>query len=208
MMLCGGDQNPNPHGTLDLARQHGRALAAEVSRVLGATTTPVRPPIRTGLEVATLDFAPHTRAAFEEEAQSPDKYRQRRARLMLASYDEGNPVRSTPYPVQAIRFGRQLTLLALAGEPVVDYALRIEREFGGEDVIVAGYCHDVMCYIPSRRVLREGGYEAAYNTIYYGQPGPFSDTVEDLVMAAVRRVAARMGVKWKAPEAGGGPGGR
>jgi neutral ceramidase len=194
VMLCGGDQNPNPRGTLELARQYGEALAAEVGRVLGAALLPVLPPIRTALEVVPLDFAPHARAVFEQEAASPDKFRQRRARLMLAAYDEGKPVRQTPYPVQAIRLGRDLTLVALAGEPVVDYALRVKRELAGENLIVAGYCHDVLCYIPSRRVLREGGYEAVDNMIYYGQPGPFTDTVEDRVMAAVHEVAKRVGL--------------
>jgi neutral ceramidase len=205
VMLCGGDQNPNPRGTLDLVRRHGHALAAEVARVLATNLRPVRPPIRTALDVASLDFAPHTRAVFEEEAKSEDRFRQRRARLMLAAYDAGRPVRETPYPVQAVRFGRDLTLLALAGEPVVDYALRLKRELPGENLVVAGYCHDVMCYIPSRRVLQEGGYEAVDNTIYYGQPGPFAESVEDVIMAAVRRVTKAVGLD---PGAGSGTGGR
>jgi hypothetical protein len=195
VMLCGGDQNPNPRGTLDLAVQYGRTLAAEVARVLGAPLRPVHPPIRTARETVSLDFAPHTRATFEEEAKSPDVFRQRRSRLMLAAYDAGQPVRQTPYPVQAIRLGEDLTFLALAGEPVVDYSLRLKRELPGENLIVAGYCHDVMCYIPSRRVLQEGGYEAVENTIYYGQPGPFRESVEDTIVAAVRRVAQAVGLK-------------
>ncbi len=205
VMLCGGDQNPSPRGTLDLVRQHGHALAAEVARVLDTSLRPVRPPIRTALDVASLDFAPHTRARFEGEAKSEDRFRQRRARLMLAAYDAGRPVRETPYPVQAVRFGRDLTLLALAGEPVVDYALRLKRELPGENLVVAGYCHDVMCYIPSRRVLQEGGYEAVDNTIYYGQPGPFAESVEEAIMAAVRRVTKAVGLK---PGAAAGIGGR
>ncbi len=191
---------------MDLVAQHGQALASEVARVLATTLRPVRPPIRTALEVVSLDFAPHTRAAFEEESASPDKFRQRRARLMLAAYDEGQPVRRTPYPVQAVRLGRDLTLLALAGEPVVDYALRVKRELPGENLIVAGYCHDVMCYIPSRRVLREGGYEAVDNMIYYGQPGPFAESVEETIFAAVRRVTGSVGLRASpAPGAGGIP---
>jgi neutral ceramidase len=206
VMLCGGDQNPSPRGTLDLALQHGEALAAEVARVLGTSLRPVRPPIRAALETVPLDFAPHTRAVFEEEARSEDRFRQRRARLMLAAYDAGKPVRQAPYPVQAVRFGRDLTLLALGGEPVVDYALRLKRELPAERLIVAGYCHDVMCYIPSRRVLQEGGYEAVDNTIYYGQPGPFTETVEDAIMAAVRRVTKAVGLRaHPAPAAGSRP---
>jgi neutral ceramidase len=54
MMRCGGDQNPNPRGTLDLARQHGQALAAEVDRVVNTELRAVRPPIRTASEVIKL----------------------------------------------------------------------------------------------------------------------------------------------------------
>jgi hypothetical protein len=204
MMLCGGDQNPDPRGTLDLAVQHGRTLATEVVRVLGSPLRPVRPPVRTALETVPLDFVPHTRAVFEEEAKSPDVFRRRRSRLMLAAYDAGQPVRQAPYPVQAVRLGDDLTILALAGEPVVDYALRLKREYPAEGLVVAGYCNDVMCYIPSRRVLQEGGYEAADNTIYYGQPGPFAETVEDAIAAAVRRVAKAVGLEPGAASSAGG----
>jgi neutral ceramidase len=206
MMLCGGDQNPNPRGTLDLVARHGKALAAEVDRVLDTSLRPLRPPIRTAHEVVSLDFAPHPRSVFEEEAKSPDVFRQRRARLMLAAYDAGSPVRQTPYPVQVVRLGGDLTLLALAGEPVVDYALRLKRELPDENLIVAGYCHDVMCYIPSRRVQREGGYEAVDNMVYYGQPGPFTESVEEAIFAAVRRVAEAVGLRTApAQSPSGGP---
>lgn len=195
VMLCGGDQNPSPRGTLDLARLHGLALAAEVERVLGGRLAHVRPPVRTALETASLEFAPHARSTFEADLAGADVFRQRRARLMLAAYDEGRPVHATPYPVQAVRFGRDLTLVALGGEPVVDYALRAKRELRGEDLIVAGYCNDVMGYIPSRRVLLEGGYEAVDNTVYYGLPGPFAENVEETVFAAVRRALSAVGRK-------------
>ena len=35
-------------------------------------------------------------------------------------------------PVQAIALGDQLTILALSGEVVVDYAIRLQKELGGE----------------------------------------------------------------------------
>jgi neutral ceramidase len=204
VMLCGGDQNPDPRGTLERAERHGQALAAEVSRVLGTSLPPVRPPVRTAYEVVALEFAPHARATFEQEAAGTDVFRRRRARLMLAAYDEGNPVRGTPYPVQALRFGSDLTLLALGGEVVVDYALRAKRELPGENLIVAGYCNDVMGYVPSRRVLQEGGYEAVDNMIYYGQPGPFTESVEETVFAALHRVAQQVGVVGAHPSGAGG----
>ena len=155
--------------------------------------TPLSGPVRTAFEVTELQFAMHTREQFEKELGSTNPSAVRRAEAMLKAYNERLPVRRTPYPVQAIRFGREVTLIALGGEVVVDYAIRAKREFGkGTNLIVAGYSNDVMCYIPSRRVLLEGGYEAVDSMIYYGQPGPFAEDVEDRVFAAIRRVMQRV----------------
>jgi hypothetical protein len=201
LMLCGGDQNPHPREKLSLARRHGRALAAEVSRLMGASLHPVRPPIRTASEEVRLEFGVHTRGLFEEESRHSDPHRRRRASLMLAAYDRGDPVRDVPYPVQAVRFGPDLTFLALGGEVVVDYALRSKRDYPDENLVVVGYSHDVMCYIPSRRVLREEGYEAVESMIYYGQPGRFAESVEETIFAAIRRVMEKAGADRSNPSA-------
>jgi neutral ceramidase len=195
LMLCGGDQNPNPRSKPELAREHGQSLAAELTRVLGGAMKPVRPPIRSTYQVIELDFAHHSREMFEEERNGSNKFKARRAAAMLAAYDERHPLRRTPYPVQAIRFGQELTLVALGGEVVVDYALRAKKEFPKQDLIVAGYSNDVMCYIPSQRVLKEGGYEAVDSMIYYGQPGPFADDVEERIFTAIHQSMKRVGVK-------------
>jgi hypothetical protein len=195
LMLCGADQNPNPRGTLDLAMTHGKSMAAAVERLLAGNLRAVRPPLRAAYSEVSLEFAPHERKTFEAEAQNTDPFRQRRARLMLKAYDGGRPERSITYPVQGLRFGNDLTLLALGGEVVVDYALRIKREFPRENLIVAGYSNDVMGYIPSQRVLKEGGYEPGDTMIYYGHPGPLSESVEDTVIRAVRQVLRKLGAR-------------
>lgn len=195
LTLCAGDQNPNPRSQEELAVRHGKSLGAEVVRVLTGEVKPVRPPIRAAFQVVDLRFAPHTREQFEKELASGDRFRAARARQMLKAYDERRPVRQVPYPVQAVRLNNDLTLVALGGEVVVDYALRAKREFPKETLVVAAYSNDVMCYIPSLRVLREGGYEADTSMIYYGQPGPFSEEVEETVFRTIHQVLRRVGVK-------------
>ncbi len=195
VILCAADQNPNPRGTVEHATQYGRELAQGVETALNGSLAPLEPRLRTSFGWAQLDFAAHDRARFEREAASDNKYLARRAKLMLQAYAAGHPPRQLAYPVQAIRLGGEFTLLALAGEVVVDYALRIKREYGQENLAVLGYSHEVMCYIPSQRVLREGGYEPVDSMIYYGQPGPFSEHVEDQVMEAVGQVLSQVGVR-------------
>jgi hypothetical protein len=195
LSLCGADQNPEPRGEESHARTHGAALAAEVRRVLGNRLAPVRPPVRSAFQLTSLPLRPHSRDQFEKELDAAEPAVRNRARATLEAYGQRRAPRSVAYPVQAVRLGRDLTLVALGGEVVVDYALRAKREFPGERLVVAGYSNDVMCYIPSRRILQEGGYEAERSMVYYGQPAPFTSEVEETVFAAIRQVLGRVGVK-------------
>ena len=86
-----------------------------------------------------------------------------------------------------------LTLIALAGEVVTDYALRLKRELGG-DVWVAGYSN-LCSYIPSARMFKEGGYEVIDSMIYYDLPGPYKPEIEERIIDKVHELARRVGVK-------------
>jgi hypothetical protein len=191
--LCGADQNPNPRGTVELGKKHGEALAAEVERVISAPGKPVVAPIRTAFLLTPLKLAPRTREDLEAERKDPLAAKVRRADLMLSALSAGKKIDTVEYPVQAVRFDKSLTLVALGGEVVVDYCLRMKKEHPGEPLIVAGYSNDVMSYIPSKRVLHEGGYEANDSMIYYGLAGPYADDVEDRIFAAIGRVLKQVG---------------
>lgn len=199
LMLCGGDQNPEPRGKLEQAEAHGAALGAVVNRILDSRMTPVQPGVRAAWQSTEIVFAPHSREQFEKETQSTNKFEAARAREMLRAYDQGRPVRRSPYPVQAIRLGtasgKPLALVALGGEVVVDYALRAKREYAGLDLVVAGYSNDVMCYIGSKRIIQEGGYEGLTSMIYYGQPGALSEEVEETIFDAIHKAMTRIGIK-------------
>jgi hypothetical protein len=192
---CGADQNPTPRGTVELAQQYGKTLADGVEQVLAGEMRPVRAPLRTGFKETRLAFSPSDPELYQKDLQGADLFKKRRAERMLALHQAGTPIRSIPYPVQAVRFNDDLTLLALSGEVVVDYALRAKREYAGENLIVAGYCNEVQCYIPSQRVLSEGGYEADQSMVYYGQPGPFTDKVEEMVFGAIHDVMLGVGAR-------------
>jgi hypothetical protein len=124
--LCGGDQNPNPRSAIELADQHGRALAAEVRRVMQGELRPLHGPIRAAWVLTRLPFAAQSRSVYEADLADTKATAalRHRARKMLDS-----PVRNVAYPVQALRFANDLTLLALGGEVVIDYALRAKREY-------------------------------------------------------------------------------
>lgn len=55
-------------------------------------------------------------------------------------------------------------------------------------MVVAGYSNDVMAYIPSRRILQEGGYEAFDSMYYYGLPASWAPSIEEKILATVATV--------------------
>lgn len=91
-------------------------------------------------------------------------------------------------PVQVIQFGDGLTMIGLSGETVVDYALRLRKEYPERMLWIAGYCNDIFGYLPSDRVLAEGGYEGGGAMFYRGLHGPFKPGVENRVINTVKRL--------------------
>jgi hypothetical protein len=195
MTLCAGDQRANPRSKRELAQQHGATLAKAVAEAPQGKQS--AGPLQYAYEVTTLPFQAHSREVYLAESQSSDQFLARRGRLMLQAMDAKKPVISTPYPVQAVRFGDGPAWVALGGEVVIDYQLRLKSEFGPDRLVVLGYSNDVMSYIPSRRVQREGGYEAGDSMMYFSQPGWFTEEVEEIVLGTARRVLASIGIHGK-----------
>jgi hypothetical protein len=112
------------------------------------------------------------------------------ARTMLARLDRGEslPEALEGYPVQVWAFGDDLAMVFLAGEVVVDYALHLRRVADPDRLWINAYSNDAPCYIPSDRVLDEGGYEADGSMIFYGQPTRFANGAEAIIVDAVREL--------------------
>jgi putative membrane-bound dehydrogenase-like protein len=189
---CGADQNPQPRGTEELTVQYGNEIGAEVKRLAGQAR-PIAGGLTCGARRIELPFdTPRTRAEWEELAQSKTPATAYHARKNLARLDRGETIPvSLPYFVQCWSFGDQLAMVFLCGEVVVDYSLRIKQECDRSRVWVNGYSNDVPCYIPSKRVLDEGGYEGATAMWYYDRPNRFGPAVEDTIMAAVHELVPR-----------------
>jgi len=184
---CGGDANPYPRGTIELAQQHGEELAAAVEKVLVGELQPIHGPLKTTCGEFPLAFAtPPGREELQAQLENNDVYHHNWAEAMLKILNrDGHLPTEYPYPLEIWQFSQDLTLIALGGEVVVDYDLRLKKELGARKLWVAAYCNDVFAYIPSLRVLREGGYEGGGAMVYYGQPGPFAPTVEETIIGKV-----------------------
>jgi putative membrane-bound dehydrogenase-like protein len=190
---CGADANPFPRGGADaglaLARQHGEELATEVKRLLAQTFVPLNSRLATRFKEIALPFGPHfSREQWEIRAKK-DSAVGYHARKNLARLDRGEKLPTELYyPIVTWNFGDGLAWVFLPGEVVVDYALRLKQEFDPTRLWVTAYANYVPCYIPSRRILAEDGYEAEDSLWYYDRPARISTNAEDLIIKTVHEL--------------------
>jgi neutral ceramidase len=193
LLGCAGDSNPYPRGTMELAREHGLSLANEVCRVMDTKLRPVRGPLQMAFSPVDLPLQnPLSREALQQIAANKRSAQSYGAERMLAMLDRGEqPAAHYNCPLSVWQFGSDLTLVGLSGEVVVDYVTLLEQVLGPNQLWVAGYCHDVFGYLPSARVLQEGGYET--RGLYSGGVGYFDPKAQDVVVEKVKELARKAG---------------
>ena len=193
---CGGDANPLPRlrgvhdGASELAAKYGDILGEAVCEVIKGQMTPLKGPFRAVMGEVQLPLQPGP--TLEELRQRAPNLRglpKRAFDHLIRQYETTGETPSTlKYPVQVWRFGSELTYIALTGETVVDYSLKFKEAFGWNTTWVSGYNNDLLCYVPSLRVLGEGGYEGATGMYEYGHRAPFTKTVEENITVTVQEL--------------------
>ena len=188
---CGGDQNPVPRREVPVAEQYGADLAARVGDVLRAHMPELAPTLTFAYREipAPLDTLP-TGDEIKANTISTNRFEVARAKFLLRKLEAKGALDGTyPYPIGVWTLGGEIDFIFLGGEVVVDYALRLKRERRGTATWVAGYSNDVMAYIPSLRVLKEGGYEGGGSNVYYGLPSLWDESIEEVLVKAVHEIA-------------------
>ncbi len=186
---CGADANPKPRGTLEHVDSHGLELAYSVADAISKPGTPIDPHVRCRAGVIDLPFDKHpTLETWRKRAERSDAAGYH-ARVNLARLARGESLRkSLSYRIVTWTFGHDLGMVFLPGEVVVDYAIRIQADFRRDRMWVCAYANGCPCYIPSRRIWREGGYEAAGAMTFYDQPTRLAGETEELIMDTVQRL--------------------
>lgn len=189
---CGADQNPLPRREVQLAEHYGLRLAQSVDSVIRGTMTKVGGGLKS--QITVIDGktqVPVTREKLNELLKTGNQYEKPFAQYLLGQLGDSESLPSAyPYPIQTWHIGDDVSFVFLGGEVVVDYALELKRRHvigTGNDVWIAGYSNDVMAYIPSARVLKEGGYEGGGSNVYYGFPALWSESLEEQILTEVDR---------------------
>ena len=191
---CGGDQNPLPRRTVQLCEKYGHMLAVGVEEALKQPLKPISEGLKTAFEIVDLaDLKVVPREELEALKKDGNGIKQRWATRLLKKLDAGGKFESAyPYPIHAWQLGKEMLVIGMGAETVVDYALRFKAEFG-PGTWVCGYADDMISYIPSRRVWVEGGYEGGSNLYEYGRPAyRWAGDIENRIAASVHKLVKQV----------------
>ncbi|MFP9190167.1 hypothetical protein [Natronosalvus vescus] len=167
---CAGDQKAYPQGSRELVRQHARTAATAVERALVTEPRPVRGPLKLAAGGVNLDV--------ENPIEDDDG-----TQIGMEVTDH------RPYPIQAVGFGTDLTLLSLSGEVVADTSLRLKDTLE-PPLWVAGYANNTG-YLPTKRILAEGGYES-WQSFEDGHYAPSTaERIHNKAVSLAERVGAQ-----------------
>ncbi|MDO8545261.1 MAG: neutral/alkaline non-lysosomal ceramidase N-terminal domain-containing protein [Opitutaceae bacterium] len=191
MLGCAGDANPYPRDTMEATKEHGATLGREVARVVETKLRPIGGPLKLVFGHADVPLMPMTKAELAPLAANSPSWQIGNAKQMLAMLERGEKL-PTHFraPIAVWQFGTDLTMVALSGEVVVDYVYFVEKALGPLNLWVAGYTNDGFGYLPSARVIAEGGYE---NRGLSSGDGWFAPEAQDAIVAKVKELARQVG---------------
>jgi hypothetical protein len=188
---CGGAANPYPRGTLQVSREHGAALGREVCRVVETKLQPVRGPLTCVMAPAELPVRQTPRRELEQLVATGNVREKASATRLIESLDRGDAQpKHYSAPVAVWQFGNDLTWVGLSGEVVADYVPLIERAIGPLQLWISAYCNDYFGYVPSARMLAEGGYETLG---LFRSNGIFTPETETVLVNKVRELSVQAG---------------
>lgn len=192
---CGGDINIYPRGTPSLLINHATTLR---NRVIEAITKADSQAQQDNKLVMNNFSAVHStlHLPFNKRLGKTELRQMRRSTVSMERatsrfllHQLGNDehtAASYEFPISVWRLG-DLTIAFLGGEPTVGYALRLKRELNVSWVV--GYSDDVMGYVGTADVLREGKREGSDRAAwYYGLPSTWHTDAEDIIVEGIRKI--------------------
>ncbi|WP_158560642.1 neutral/alkaline non-lysosomal ceramidase N-terminal domain-containing protein [Paenibacillus contaminans] len=193
---CGGELKPlrsaagSRFKSLSIAEMidSGTELANDVKAILKqGELTPVRCNFKTALADPLL-YTEQTEAAFYEPMTNHPDYNAfywNSAKRTMRAIEDGTIKDRLPHCICIWHLDDDTRLVAMEGEVSTEYSLLIKKLFGSSrTTLTLGYTNGVYSYVPTRKMIREGGYEAECNFFFHLR-GPFVPEIEDIIVGQI-----------------------
>jgi hypothetical protein len=200
---CGGDAKSSVlgrgetrwrPGAWDDVAAAGMMLAQEVGSVLDGGLEEVKPRVCTQTVEMQWPLQPSPApATFEAICADPDTGELQRlwTERQLLLLQRGDPLPThMPITLHGVQLGEGLRLIGIEGEAVAELGLLMLRSGGTGITVPLGYCNGAQAYLPTSRMLGEGGYEVE-SYWEYGYPAPLADGMEAILTRALEDLKAR-----------------
>ena len=105
-------------------------------------------------------------------------------KLPLSNYKHKNI--ETSY----VSLGYGLYIITLGGEVFSEYSIWLRKLLHGKknELLVVGYCNDMIGYIPTQNAIHDGGYEVERAYKEFSQSSPFLDTIESILKKDINKM--------------------
>ncbi|MFD0712609.1 neutral/alkaline non-lysosomal ceramidase N-terminal domain-containing protein [Paenibacillus sp. GCM10027626] len=210
---CAGELKPRPGADGDAfiscssenIREVGEMLARDIVTVMeGGSFKKVQCQFKAELCDPLLYTEKLPASFYQAIARDPesDSFHKAAATRTLKGIEDGTVKDRIPLYIAVWQFDEETSLVAIEGEVSTEYALKLKQLFGhahgkgggtasGGDLIVLGYTNGVFGYVPTRKMLQEGGYEAECN-YYWSLSGPFVPEIEDIIIGQIAQAFGRL----------------
>jgi neutral ceramidase len=188
---CCGDINPIAYDGFDSAVMLGKVYANDVRNVLEHMSKPFSPSFSGCSVVLRVPLSCFESERFKEIAASDDVFFKQYGNQLLKSIEEGTAPREIPVDIACIALSQDLKIVALAGEAVCGYANWLRQNCPESRLMILGYANGYCGYIPTARILAEGGYEADVSYEWIGLPGRYSSHADGLIKQCMLALCRR-----------------
>ncbi len=171
----------------------GRALATEVLATRDQAQPVAAENLCTASEFHLLPYAAlPTGAMLETAAREKDVRRRDWAQTMLAQLQHGPLPTACPQEVQFLRFNDDLQAVFLGGEVLTEIGQHIKTALKPATTIAAAYANGLIAYVPSQATYDLGGYEVDGSYHLFIRPAPFTNEVEERIVAHAVQMAQNL----------------
>jgi neutral ceramidase len=156
-----------------------RAMKANAFTPVDLSLAGTRFTISLGIDVYPRE---HFRRQYEVAERGPVFIRDC-AQYILDHYDELKE--ELDLHASILKLSDDMYIFALGGEPSYDVGVVLRRAFPNQLVLCIGYCDDI-AYIPSDKLIKEGGYESDGSIVEYRLKGRIAAGVDAALVGGFR----------------------
>lgn len=160
----------------------GKILANDVNNVLKGKMTKTDSRIKASLKSIDLPLDDYMTDYFLQLTREENVKKALYGRRMLEILDSGLYKQGCPFNISRLDLSDDFRIIGLEGEIISVIGSLIKLEFKKGTTLVLGYTNGSVSYIPTKKILAEGGYEAVCAYTKSGLPGPFTSEAADVLI--------------------------